>query len=70
METYALYPAYRRDPRVSWYTRAFAALVVGYASSPIDLIPDPIPVFGYLDDPILVPAGIALAVRMLPSGCR
>ena len=66
METYALYLAYR-DPRVPWYARAFAALVVGYAFSPIDLIPDPIPVLGYLDDLILVPLGIALAVRMIPA---
>ena len=66
VETYALYLAYR-DPRVPWYARAFAALVVGYAFSPIDLIPDPIPVIGYLDDLILVPLGIALAIRMIPA---
>ena len=65
-ETYALYLAYR-DPRVPWHARLFAALVVGYAFSPIDLIPDPIPVLGYLDDLILVPLGIALAVRMIPA---
>jgi len=66
VETYALYLAYK-DPRVPWYARVFAALVVGYAFSPIDLIPDPIPVLGYLDDLILVPLGIALAVRMIPA---
>ncbi len=66
METYALYLAYR-DPRVPWYARVFAALVVGYAFSPIDLIPDPIPFIGYLDDLILVPLGIALAIRMIPA---
>ena len=66
VETYALYLAYR-DPRVPWYARVFAALVVGYAFSPIDLIPDSIPVLGYLDDLILVPLGIALAVRMIPA---
>jgi uncharacterized membrane protein YkvA (DUF1232 family) len=66
VETYALYLAYR-DPRVSWYARVFAALVVGYAFSPIDLIPDPIPVIGYLDDLILVPLGLALAIRMIPA---
>src|SRR3712207_8180607 len=66
-ETYALYLAYR-DPRVPLYAKLFAALVVGYAFSPIDLIPDPIPVLGYLDDLILVPLGIALAVRMIPPG--
>lgn len=66
--------AYKK-PRVPWYARAFAAVVVGgYAFSPIDLIPDPIPVLGYLDDVILIPIGIALAIRMIPadvlSGCR
>jgi uncharacterized membrane protein YkvA (DUF1232 family) len=64
-ETYALYLAYR-DPRTPWYARVFAACVVGYAFSPIDLIPDPIPVLGYLDDLILVPLGIALAIKMIP----
>ena len=66
VETYALYLAYR-DPRVPWYARVFAALVVGYAFSPIDLIPDSIPFIGYLDDLILVPLGIALAIRMIPA---
>jgi len=61
----ALYYAYR-DPRVSWPARAFAALVVGYAFSPIDLIPDPIPLLGYLDDLLLIPAGIWLALRLIP----
>ena len=65
-ETRALYLAYR-DPRVPWYAKLFAALVVGYAFSPIDLIPDSIPVLGYLDDLILVPLGVALAVRMIPE---
>jgi len=65
VEVYALYLAYR-DPRVSWYARAFAAFVVGYAFSPIDLIPDVIPVLGYVDDLIVVPLGIALAIRMIP----
>ena len=64
-ELYALYLAYR-DPRVPWYARLFAACVVGYAFSPIDLIPDVIPVLGYLDDLVLVPLGIALALRMIP----
>ena len=63
---YALYLAYR-DPRVPWYARVFAACVVGYAFSPIDLIPDPIPVLGYLDDLILIPLGVALAIRMIPD---
>lgn len=65
VEIYALYLAYR-DPRVPWYARVFAALVVGYAFSPIDLIPDVIPVLGYLDDLLVVPLGIALAIRMIP----
>lgn len=65
-EVYALYLAYR-DPRVPWYARIFAACVVGYAFSPIDLIPDVIPILGYLDDLVLVPLGIVLALRMIPS---
>jgi uncharacterized membrane protein YkvA (DUF1232 family) len=64
-ELYALYLAYR-DPRVPWYARLFAAGVLAYAISPIDLIPDFIPVLGYLDDLILVPLGIMLALRMIP----
>ena len=65
-ETYALYLAYR-DPRVPLHAKLFAALVVSYAFSSIDLIPDPIPVLGYLDDLILVPLGVALTVRMIPE---
>lgn len=65
-ETYAICLAYR-DPRTPWYARIFAACVVGYAFSPIDLIPDPIPVLGYLDDLVLVPLGIALALKMIPQ---
>ena len=65
-EVYALYLAYR-DPRVPLYARVFTAIVVGYAFSPIDLIPDPIPVLGYLDDLVLVPLGVALAIRMIPA---
>lgn len=65
-DTYALYLAYR-DPRVPWYAKLFAACVVGYAFSPIDLIPDFIPVLGYLDDLVLVPLGIALALKMIPG---
>ena len=66
VETYALYLAYR-DPRVPWYAKAFVALVVGYAFSPLDLIPDFIPVLGYLDDLVLVPLGITLALKMIPK---
>ena len=64
-ETYALYLAYR-DPRVPWYARAFAVFVVAYAVSPIDLIPDFIPVIGYLDDLVIIPLGLFLALRMIP----
>ncbi len=55
-----------RDPRVPWYAKALAATVAAYALSPIDLIPDFIPVIGYLDDLIIVPLGIVLAVRLIP----
>jgi uncharacterized membrane protein YkvA (DUF1232 family) len=65
-ETYALFVAYR-DPRVPWYAKVFAAAVVAYAFSPLDLIPDFIPVLGYLDDLVLVPLGIALALKMIPA---
>ena len=64
-EPYALYLAYR-DPRVPWYARLMAACVVGYAFSPIDLIPDPIPILGYLDDLIIVPIGVWLTLKMIP----
>jgi uncharacterized membrane protein YkvA (DUF1232 family) len=64
-EAYALYFAYR-DRRTPWYARALAALVVAQAFSPIDLIPDFIPVLGYLDDLVLVPLGISLALRLIP----
>lgn len=64
-EIYALYLAHQ-DPRLPWYTRLVAIAVVGYAFSPIDLIPDPIPVLGYLDDLILIPLGVALAIRLIP----
>jgi uncharacterized membrane protein YkvA (DUF1232 family) len=64
-ETLALSLAYR-DPRVPWYAKVFAAGVVAYAFSPLDLIPDFVPVLGYLDDLILVPLGFALALKMIP----
>lgn len=64
-ETYALTLAYR-DRRTPWYARLFAALVVGYAFSPIDLVPDFVPVLGYLDDLVLVPLGVLLALKMIP----
>lgn len=65
-EVYALSLAYK-DPRVPWYAKILLACVVGYALSPIDLIPDPIPVLGYLDDLILIPLGVLLAVRLIPE---
>jgi len=65
-ELYALYLACK-DPRVPWYARVIAITVVGYAFSPIDLIPDFIPVLGYLDDLILIPLGIALVIKMVPA---
>jgi uncharacterized membrane protein YkvA (DUF1232 family) len=65
-ELYALYLAYR-DPRTPWYARIAAAVVVGYAFSPIDLIPDFIPVLGYLDDLLLLPVGVLLALKLIPA---
>jgi uncharacterized membrane protein YkvA (DUF1232 family) len=64
-EIYALYLAYQ-DPRTPWYAKLFAACIVAYAFSPIDLIPDFIPVLGYLDDLILLPLGIALTLKLIP----
>ena len=65
-ETLALYFA-ARDPRTPWYAKALAAGVVAYALSPFDLIPDFIPVIGYLDDLIVVPLGIALVLKLVPA---
>ena len=62
---YAVYLA-SRDPRVPWYAKTVALAVAAYALSPIDLIPDFIPVLGYLDDLIIVPLGIWLAVALIP----
>ena len=56
-----------RDPRVPWYAKAVAIAVTAYALSPIDLIPDFIPILGYLDDLLIVPAGIVLAIRLVPA---
>jgi uncharacterized membrane protein YkvA (DUF1232 family) len=64
-ETYAVCLAYR-DPRVPWYGKALAAGVVAYALSPIDLIPDFIPILGYLDDLILIPLGVGLVLKLIP----
>jgi uncharacterized membrane protein YkvA (DUF1232 family) len=66
-ELLALYLAYRH-PKTPWYAKVCMAIVLGYAISPIDLIPDFIPVLGYLDDLIILPAGIFLTVRMIPRG--
>ncbi len=65
-EVHALYLA-SKDPRVPWYAKVMMALTIGYAISPIDLIPDFIPVLGQIDDLIIVPAGIALVVKMIPK---
>ena len=65
-ETYALYLAYK-DPRLPWYAKVFAAFVVAHTFSPIDTIPDFIPVLGYLDDLIITPLGIYLALKMIPT---
>jgi len=56
-----------RDPRVPWYAKAVALAVAAYALSPIDLIPDFIPVLGYLDDLIIVPLGILLVIKLIPA---
>ena len=56
-----------KDPRVSWYARIFVACVVGYAFSPIDLNPDPMPILEYLDYLILIPLGVLLALKMIPK---
>ena len=65
-ETYVIYLAVKH-PKVQWYVKAFALSVLAYAMSPIDLIPDFIPVLGYLDDLILIPVGITLTIRMIPA---
>jgi uncharacterized membrane protein YkvA (DUF1232 family) len=64
-DAHALYLA-ARDPRVPWYAKALAITVAAYAASPIDLIPDFIPVIGYVDDLIIVPLGIALVIKLIP----
>src|SRR5687767_14489983 len=65
-EVFVLYLAYK-DPRTPWYARIVVAVVVAYALSPIDLIPDFIPILGYLDELILLPLGIYLALRLMPE---
>jgi uncharacterized membrane protein YkvA (DUF1232 family) len=61
----ALYSA-ARDPRVPWYAKVLAIAVAAYAASPIDLIPDFIPVLGYLDDLIVVPLGVVFVIKLIP----
>lgn len=65
-ETFALYLA-ARDPRTPWHAKILVAAIVAYAFSPIDFIPDFVPVLGYLDDLILIPLGIALAIKLIPN---
>ena len=65
-EALAVYLA-TRDPRTPWYAKALVFFVVAHTFSPIDLIPDFIPVLGYLDDLIVTPLGIALAIRLIPD---
>jgi uncharacterized membrane protein YkvA (DUF1232 family) len=65
-EILTLYLAYR-DPRTPWHAKLFTAIVVSYALSPIDLIPDFIPVLGILDDLVLVPLGLAFALKLIPA---
>ena len=64
-DVHAVYLA-SRDPRVPWYAKLVAVLVVAYALSPVDLIPDFIPVIGYLDDLVLLPLGVLLVIRLVP----
>jgi uncharacterized membrane protein YkvA (DUF1232 family) len=64
-ETYAIYIA-ARDPRTPWYVKALIFFIVAHTFSPIDLIPDFIPILGYLDDLMITPGGIWLAVRLIP----
>ncbi len=65
-ETYVLYLA-ARHPATPWYAKLLVAVIVAYAFSPIDLIPDFVPVLGYLDDLVLIPLGIALAIKLVPQ---
>lgn len=65
-DTLALYFV-ARHPRTPWYAKVMALLVVAYAFSPVDLVPDFVPVLGYLDDVILVPLGIALTLKLVPD---
>jgi uncharacterized membrane protein YkvA (DUF1232 family) len=66
LESFTLYYAYK-NPRTPWYAKLWGAIVVAYAFSPIDLIPDFIPIIGYLDDLVLIPLGMAVAVKLIPK---
>jgi len=63
-EIYALYLSYR-DPRVKWYVRLLLAFVIGYALSPIDFIPDLVPVFGFLDDIVMLTLGLSVSYQLI-----
>jgi uncharacterized membrane protein YkvA (DUF1232 family) len=65
-DVYAVYLA-RRDPRVPWYAKALAVCVAAYAFSPIDLIPDFIPILGLADELVILPLGVLLVVKMIPG---
>jgi uncharacterized membrane protein YkvA (DUF1232 family) len=65
-DVHAIYLA-ASDPRTPWYAKALALCVAGYALSPIDLIPDFIPVLGYIDDAIIVPLGILAVIKLIPA---
>lgn len=66
MDLFALYFS-SKHPDIPWYAKLFTILVVAYAFSPIDLIPDFIPILGYLDDLILIPLGIYIAIKLIPE---
>lgn len=68
-QIFTLYFAYK-DERVQWYAKIFIACVVAYAFSPIDLIPDFIPILGYLDDVLLVPLGIIISLKLIPENVK
>lgn len=72
-EVYAVYLA-SKDPRTPWYAKVLAVIIVAYAFSPLDLIPNPIPLLGYLDNLIIIPLGIWLVLKLIPpsvlSECR
>jgi uncharacterized membrane protein YkvA (DUF1232 family) len=65
-EIKVIYLAYKR-PDTPWYAKVLSAVVIGYALSPIDLIPDFIPILGYLDDLLLIPLGIWLVIKLIPE---